>query len=36
MQFEKDKVNNVVIEVVKKLKKLNRHENAGDYQYNFG
>lgn len=30
MNYEKDKVNNVVIQVVKMLKKLNRHENAGD------
>jgi len=30
INYEKDKVNNVVIQVVKMLKKLNRHENAGD------
>lgn len=36
MQFEKDKVNQVVIEVVKRLKKLNRNEQAGEYQENFG
>lgn len=36
MKFEKDKVNQVVIEVVKRLKKLNRHEQAAEQQENFG
>jgi len=36
MQFDKDKVNDLVVELVKRLRKLNKHEQAAEYLENFG
>jgi len=36
MQYDKEKINDLVVELVKRLRKINKHEQAAEYLENFG